>query len=62
VAAHSDINAALTGKYPALLLHRRPVAGHFVATGIQASRPRPGAEGVTQATAETALRAVVIDG
>ena len=60
VAAHRDINAALTGKYPALLLHRRPVTGHFVTTGIQASRPRPGAEGVTQATAETALRAVVM--
>ncbi|SXE69567.1 Uncharacterised protein [Klebsiella variicola] len=60
VAAHSDIKAALTGKYPALLLHRRPATGHFVATGIQASRPRPGAEGVTQATAEAALRAVVM--
>lgn len=60
VVAHRHIKTALTGKQPALLLHRIVVAVHLIAADIQAARERSGAEGVTQATTDAVLRAVVV--
>ena len=60
VVAHRHVKPAAAGEHPALLQHRVVVAGHFIATDVDAARSRAGTKGVPHAAADAVLLAVVV--